>query len=175
MNLNIPNDVLQMMNELKALWAYVDPAMDPVEVIRRSFVIALEKVDPVRKAKAKLVKKAKIGPSQSAKVDQQKSTRSLTESAKRCGTKRPTYYRRELDRALWEKAGARCEFVDSKTGRRCDCRFGLQREHVIPLALGGVNDISNMQLLCATHNQLRARRVFGDKKIDAFHARRSRI
>jgi hypothetical protein len=43
---------------------------------------------------------------------------------------------------------------------------------VIPLALGGTNDLSNMQLLCATHNQLRARAVFGDKKMDAFHARR---
>jgi 5-methylcytosine-specific restriction endonuclease McrA len=91
------------------------------------------------------------------------------------GTKRPTYYKREFDRALWERAQSRCEFIDEKTGRRCDCRFGLQREHVIPLALGGTNDLSNMQLLCATHNQLRARRVFGNKKINAYQAWKNTI
>jgi hypothetical protein len=100
-----------------------------------------------------------------------RSAVSLTHSVKHRGTKRPTYYKRELDRALWERAQSRCEFIDEKTGRRCDCRFGLQREHVIPLALGGANDLSNMQLLCATHNQLRARHVFGNKKIDAFQTR----
>jgi hypothetical protein len=101
-----------------------------------------------------------------------KSTQHLTESVKHRGTKRPTYYKRELDRALWERAQSRCEFIDEKTGWRCDCRFGLQREHVVPLALGGTNDPSNMQLLCATHNQLRARHVFGNKKIDAFQTKR---
>jgi hypothetical protein len=100
------------------------------------------------------------------------STQSLTHSVKHRGTKRPTYYKRELDRALWERAQSQCEFVDEKTGRRCDCGFGLQREHVIPLALGGTNDLSNMQLLCATHNQLRARHVFGNRKIDAFQTKR---
>jgi hypothetical protein len=102
-------------------------------------------------------------------------TQHLTDSVKHRGTKRPTYYKRELDRALWERAQSQCEFVDEQTGRRCDCRFGLQREHVIPLALGGTNDLSNMQLLCATHNQLRARHVFGNKKIDAFQTRRRKI
>jgi hypothetical protein len=46
---------------------------------------------------------------------------------------------------------------------------------VIPLALGGTNDLSNMQLLCATHNQLRARAVFGNKKIDAFQTKRRKF
>jgi 5-methylcytosine-specific restriction endonuclease McrA len=52
------------------------------------------------------------------------------------------------------------------TGRRCDCKFGLQREHVIPLGKGGSSELSNMQLLCATHNQLRARLAFGDEHVD---------
>jgi hypothetical protein len=46
---------------------------------------------------------------------------------------------------------------------------------VIPLALGGTSDLSNMQLLCATHNQLRARYVFGNKKIDAFQTKRRKF
>jgi hypothetical protein len=119
------------------------------------------------------IQRASTSPQGSTQPRQ--STRSLTDSVKHRGTKRPTYYKREFDRALWERAGSQCEFLDEKTGRRCDCRFGLQREHVIPLALGGTNDLSNMQLLCATHNQLRARAVFGNKKIDAFQTKRRKF
>jgi 5-methylcytosine-specific restriction endonuclease McrA len=205
LNLTVPNDVMEMLIRLKEIWAHVDPTMDHVEVIRRSFKITLQKVDPAQRKS--VIKKSSADNSNSksdsiSNVDVQtiidsfisdscindfiqrattsphgstqprQSTQSLTDSVKHRGTKRPTYYKREFDRALWERAQSRCEFIDNKTARRCDCRFGLQREHVIPLALGGTNDLSNMQLLCATHNQLRARHVFGNRKIDAFQARR---
>jgi hypothetical protein len=196
---------MEMLIRLKEIWAHVDPTMDHVEVIRRSFKITLQKVDPAQRKS--VIKKSSADNSNSksdsiSNVDVQtiidsfisdscindfiqrattsphgstqprQSTQSLTDSVKHRGTKRPTYYKREFDRALWERAQSQCEFIDKNTARRCDCRFGLQREHVIPLALGGSNDLSNMQLLCTTHNQLRARRVFGNKKIDAFQARR---
>ena len=145
MNLNIPNDVQDMMTRLQELWAHVDPQMDPVEVIRRAFTLTLKQVDPVQRPKSS----------------------KPSESAKHRSNKRLNYYGREFDRALWKRAGARCEYVDRQTGRRCDCTFGLQHEHVIAIALGGTNELTNMQLLCSTHNQLRARKVFGDRKIDA--------
>jgi hypothetical protein len=239
LNLTVPNDVMEMLIRLKEIWAHVDPTMDHVEVIRRSFKMTLQKVDPaqkktsIKKSSADLNQKINIGTSTNitnTKIDTdtninsstninsktnvdartnidscsnvdmqtnmdsrtsssiqrattlprkstlfQKSTQHLTDSVKHRGTKRPTYYKRELDRALWERAQSQCEFIDEKTGRRCDCRFGLQREHVIPLALSGTNDLSNMELLCATHNQLRARHVFGNKKIDAFQTRRRKL
>jgi 5-methylcytosine-specific restriction endonuclease McrA len=271
LNLTVPNDVMEMLIRLKEIWAHVDPTMDHVEVIRRSFKMTLQKIDPAqRKTSIKksssgsrlktnigtgtigtgtninkstnlntsgnmdlgsnmdlnsninvssnidaptnmdsridmdlnardksnsksdsisnvdvqtiidsfindscindVIQRATTSPQASTRPRQ--STRSLTDSVKHRGTKRPTYYRKELDRALWERAGSQCEFIDEKTARRCGCRFGLQREHVIPLALGGSNELSNMQLLCATHNQLRARYVFGNKKIDGFQVRR---
>jgi hypothetical protein len=202
LNLTVPNDVMEMFIRLKEIWAHVDPTMDHVEVIRRSFKMTLQKVDPTQRKSA--IKKSsganpKININANTNVDAgttidfytsdsvqsastspdstlpRQSTQSLTDSVKHRGTKRPTYYKREFDRALWERAGSQCEFIDEKTTRRCDCRFGLQREHVIPLALGGANDLSNMQLLCATHNQLRARRVFGNKKIDAFQIKRRKF
>jgi hypothetical protein len=261
LNLTVPNDVMEMLIRLKEIWAHVDPTMDHVEVIRRSFKMTLQKIDPaqrktsIKKSSSGSRLKTNIGTStninkstnlntsgnmdlssnmdlnsninvssnidaptnmdsrinmdlnardnsnsksdstsnvdaeitldsfindsiQRASTSPQGSTRlrqstqSLTDSVKHRGTKRPTYYKREFDRALWERAGSQCEFLDEKTGRRCDCRFGLQREHVIPLALGGTNDLSNMQLLCATHNQLRARAVFGNKKMDAYQTRK---
>jgi hypothetical protein len=151
MSLTVPDDVKDMMTRLKELWAHVDPSMDNVEVIRRAFKLALEKVDPTK------TKKRTAQPT----------------SAKHRGTNRLSYYGKEFDRTLWQKAGSRCEYIDQETGRRCECKFGLQREHVVPLAKGGTNEISNMKLLCATHNQLRARQVFGHKKIDGYRSAQS--
>jgi len=149
MNLTVPDDVREMMTRLKEFWAHVDPSMDNVEVMRRAFKLALAQVSPAER----------------------KKTQSATETVKHRSTERLKYYGKEFDRALWEKAGSQCEYVDKKTGRRCECIFGLQREHIIPLAKGGTNELSNMELLCATHNQLRARQVFGNSKIDAHQTR----
>jgi hypothetical protein len=139
MHLTIPDDVRAMMTQLQEIWAHVDPKMDPVEVIRRSFKSTLQQVDPAKK----------------------KITRRSTQSVKLRG--RLTYYPREHDRELWTRAGSCCEYVDLQSGRRCECKFGLQREHIIPIARGGTNELSNMQLLCQSHNQLRAQQVFGPK------------
>src|SRR5258707_9104167 len=109
MNLTLPDDVRDMMIRLKEIWAHADPTMDHVEGMRRSCKLALAKVDPTQK----------------------KKTQRATESAKHRGTERLNHYGTEFDRALWERAGSQCEFVDEQTGRRCDCKLCLQREHVI--------------------------------------------
>lgn len=56
----------------------------------------------------------------------------------------------------------RCSYVDSVTGRRCECTRGLQYDHIKPFALGGASDSSsNLRLLCAAHNRLAAENIFG--------------
>jgi hypothetical protein len=147
MNLTVPDDVREMMIRLKELWAHVDPTMDNVEVMRRAFKLALAKSDPAQSGKRTAQPKSRI-------------------SVKHRSNNRLNYYGKEFDRALWQRAGSRCEFIDKKTERRCDCTFGLEKEHVIPLGKGGTNEFSNMQLLCRTHNQLRARQAYGDTKIN---------
>ena len=78
-SLTLPDDVHQMMQRLKELWAHVDPTMDNIEVMRRAFKLTLEKIDPIRT----------------------KKTPRATESAKQRSTKRLTYYGKEFDHALW--------------------------------------------------------------------------
>jgi hypothetical protein len=70
------------------------------------------------------------------------------------------------DKTLWTRAGSQCEYVDQKSGRRCSCRFGLERDHVIPLAKGGPIELSNLRLLCRTHNLMMGRRHFGTAKME---------
>lgn len=162
MGLTMPDDVREMMIKLKELWAHVDPTMDNVEVMRRAFKIALAQVDPTQRKKSQ---------GRTEKTSTTESAHRTTQSAKHRSTERLTYYGKEFDRVLWERAGSQCEYVDKKTNRRCDCKFGLEREHKIPIAKGGTNELSNMELLCTTHNQLRARQAFGNRKIDRNQSR----
>ena len=54
----------------------------------------------------------------------------------------------------------RCSFVSSE-GLRCSETHGLEVDHIKPYACGGSNSKDNLRLLCRSHNQLMAEKVFG--------------
>jgi hypothetical protein len=64
----------------------------------------------------------------------------------------------------------RCTHVGTN-GKRCKSTYRLQIDHIVPYARGGTNALSNLRLLCAKHNKLEAKRVYGAARIDA-HCRR---
>ena len=66
----------------------------------------------------------------------------------------------EVRRAVAARDGNRCAYL-SPWGHRCTETRGLEFDHRVPLARGGVSDVSNVRQLCRTHNQLEAERVFG--------------
>lgn len=66
-------------------------------------------------------------------------------------------------RALLKKAQGCCEYRDAVTGKKCDSRYQLQVDHILPLALGGGNEVSNFRILCRTHNLWMARKFGLDK------------
>lgn len=72
----------------------------------------------------------------------------------------------ELARRIWERDGSQCTFVDAQ-GRRCAERRFLTLKHREPFARGGPASLGNLCLLCAPHNALRAREVFGEAHIAA--------
>jgi hypothetical protein len=72
-----------------------------------------------------------------------------------------------VKRAVWIRAGGRCEWrFDS--GAICGCTTRLELDHVVPRAQGGPSTIENVRLACQPHNQLAARRVFGDAWMDRY-------
>lgn len=59
----------------------------------------------------------------------------------------------------------RCTYRDPQTGRVCGSTHLTQIDHVHPHALGGSNDETNLRILCAAHNQRRARKTWSMSKM----------
>jgi hypothetical protein len=69
-----------------------------------------------------------------------------------------------IEREVRERAGHRCE-EHLPDGSRCDSRYRLETEHRVPRALGGTDELHNLQLLCRAHNQIRGIRRFGPDRM----------
>jgi hypothetical protein len=66
-----------------------------------------------------------------------------------------------IQRQIWKRANACCEHIDTNSKSRCTSKFALETDHIISLALGGSNNIENLQLLCRSHNSRRSIKTFG--------------
>ena len=53
-----------------------------------------------------------------------------------------------------------CTFVGD-TGHPCESRHGLEFDHIVPIARGGLTTADNLRLRCRTHNHVEAERTFG--------------
>jgi hypothetical protein len=70
-------------------------------------------------------------------------------------------------RAVWKRDGGRCQWR-MEDGTICGSTFQVEFDHVHPWALGGPSTVENTRLACRGHNQLAARRAFGDAWTDRF-------
>lgn len=73
-------------------------------------------------------------------------------------------------RAVWARDGGRCTYV-GPDGILCQTRRMLEIDHRIPRALGGLDTVENLRLLCRPHNDAERRRVLGEGKLSANLAR----
>jgi len=74
------------------------------------------------------------------------------------GGRRSRWIPNGVRRAVAERDGYRCAYVDLETGRRCcETRF-LEFQHVEAFSRGGRHSVENLKLFCRGHNQFAARR-----------------
>jgi 5-methylcytosine-specific restriction endonuclease McrA len=87
----------------------------------------------------------------------------------RPGTQRGTSNSRHVPaavkRAVFQRDRGQCTFV-CENGRRCESRTRLEYDHLEAVARGGRATVSGIRLLCRTHNQHAAERVFGRAFMD---------
>src|SRR5580765_1207478 len=67
---------------------------------------------------------------------------------------------RSVRRAVVKRDGWQCSYV-SRAGRRCECRWLLEFDHIQEFARGGEATVDNVRLLCRTHNQFAAECTYG--------------
>jgi hypothetical protein len=72
-----------------------------------------------------------------------------------------------VKREVWRRDGGRCQWP-IESGGVCGSTRHIQFDHIIPRAAGGLSTVENVRLLCRMHNDLAARRVFGDAWMDRF-------
>lgn len=62
---------------------------------------------------------------------------------------------------VWKRDGGRCTYTHPESKRRCESKYALQFDHILPVSMGGKSVVENLRLLCAEHNRFEAIEVFG--------------
>jgi hypothetical protein len=73
-------------------------------------------------------------------------------------------------REVWRRSQGACEWPLA-AGGVCGSTRRLELDHVVPRALGGPSTADNLRAVCAIHNDLAARQVFGDEWMDRYTRR----
>ncbi|MBC7370586.1 MAG: HNH endonuclease [Bdellovibrionaceae bacterium] len=90
---------------------------------------------------------------------EQDLTQGLSAKEKLRKQNRRKYLSVRVRRRLLENAGHCCEHIEESSEVRCDSRFQLQVDHVLPIARGGDSGPENLRILCGVHNRLVAQRM----------------
>ena len=146
------------LDELTALLSHKVPNGDIAAVLREAIRCAIEKHGRRKGAKARAQKRAPIA---------------ATSRAARAPAGRP-HIPAEVRREVWKRDAGQCTWR-GPDGHRCESRWRLELDHVVPVTLGGASTAHGLRLLCRVHNQLHAEQVFGADHMARFrrHATRA--
>jgi hypothetical protein len=87
---------------------------------------------------------------------------------------RSRYVPAAVRRAVYQRDGGRCGFVD-EGGRRCAARSRLEFHHRRPFGHGGDHDPGNLGLMCRTHNAYLAEVDYGRERMRSWPRARDRV
>jgi len=84
----------------------------------------------------------------------------------------PEYVPARVRRAVWERDGGKCQFRLAN-GEICGSTYRVEIDHhPVPRAAGGPSTVENCRLACERHNDLAARRFFGNALMDRYTGRK---
>jgi hypothetical protein len=81
----------------------------------------------------------------------------------------PNHVPAAVRRAVWRRDLGKCTWpLDG--GGICGSTRRVELDHVVPRGLGGPSTVDNCRLLCRVHNDLAARLVYGNARMDSYTA-----
>jgi hypothetical protein len=159
-------EMQQDLEKLKSLLSHSMPGATLTDVIGFAVKESIKKRDLSRTpAPVSHGKTAKVNQQEAAKAEKQMKEAAQKEKQKekqdielakllaKLDTSERIVLPVSVKRIVWRNAQGQCCFHHN--GKRCESRFQLQIDHIISLARGGKNSISNLQLLCRKHNQMK--------------------
>jgi hypothetical protein len=87
---------------------------------------------------------------------------------------KPDHVPAHVMREVWKRDGGRCQH-SLHSGGICGSTERVEVHHIVPRALGGPATVENLSLRCRFHNDLEARREYGDEWMHRFTRRRRSI
>lgn len=143
-------DLLALLRRAQEVLKHKYPAGNLDYIFQEALEALLDKKDPERR----LSKKEESGrPRPPCRTEDPANQNPLLYSR---------YIPRAVRDAVWRRDGGQCVYIGTD-GERCVERGGLEFDHIVPYALGGPsNNAANLRLVCKAHNQLFARRTFGE-------------
>jgi 5-methylcytosine-specific restriction endonuclease McrA len=149
------------LDELTALLSHKVPDGDLAAVLREAVHCALEKHGRRKGARAPARERAPARKRAHAPTYTNASHGAARDASVRPHI--PAHVRREV----WKRDGGRCTWR-GPDGHRCESRWRLELDHVVPFALGGAPAADGLRLLCRVHNELHAEQVFGAERMARF-------
>lgn len=160
----LDDETLGILKQLKNSIAHINPNASLAETIKyiAKYTMKHKRLDSRFEAASKDVKEGKQSHTSGNPIANPKQLTQFDAAAAAQGGKmsRAAIRRMVLSRG--------CEFQDPMTKRTCRGFFQVEEDHIIPLALGGKDEISNLRCLCKQHNLLMARKKLGARVMDKF-------
>jgi 5-methylcytosine-specific restriction endonuclease McrA len=149
----------ELRDKLERLRSLLRPSVpdgDLAKVIEQAVTEKLERLESRRFARTRASGTPPRAPTES------RSGRRLSPTDRAAGEalRRTRHIPAAVRRAVYERDGGRCRFVDER-GRRCTAREGLEFHHRHPFGYGGGHAADGLSLLCHTHNRLLAEVDYG--------------
>jgi hypothetical protein len=138
----------EILKRAQELISHSVPSHDLAEVITHLATLVIKKAD----GKLNCQKSNSDSDTLTKCVSEDKAATKTTQSFSERPRSRK-YISVKIKRAIRARAGNCCEHLQPTSGVKCESRFQLQIDHVIPKAKGGGDEIENLRLLCGVHNR----------------------